>query len=142
MLILAIIFALYPSIPTIEPALSVGMVIHRTNVAVSLSRTVFYMLKRLAATDFDQRLIGDLVATFVKPCRDFCSLSAIVFLSQRGCSTFLFFFFNYVYRAYFGAMLELLKSGSLVTFRHQATKPPNQVILTITFSYKAMVIVV
>ena len=47
------------------------------------------MLKRLAATDFDPPLIGDLVATIVKPCNDFCNLSAVVifFKSQECCST-------------------------------------------------------
>ena len=45
--ILTIIFALYPSIPTIEPALSGGMVIHRTNMAVSLSRTVVLHAKKI-----------------------------------------------------------------------------------------------
>ena len=36
------------------------------------------MLKRLAANDYDQLPIGDLVATFVKPCPNFWNLSAIV----------------------------------------------------------------
>ena len=39
--ILAIIFAMHPSIPSIELTLSGGMVIHSTNVAVSRGRTVF-----------------------------------------------------------------------------------------------------
>ena len=36
-----------------------------------------HILKRLAAIGFDRRPVGDIVATFIKPYRDFCNLSAI-----------------------------------------------------------------
>ena len=61
----------------------------------SVTASLLCMLKRLAATDFHRRPIGDLVATFVIPCRNLSAIANDFSLGEVASSVGLGLYVRY-----------------------------------------------